>query len=128
MQAVIEVNPKKLGGVPCFAGTRVPAAYLFIHMAHGGTVDSFVEDYDSVSRDLAVSFAQALGDTLNEPKAVGNEKRLFGVADGMARALQGGQEAFSTPTRTSRFLQGDRALPAASGATRRSGRPPQSAL
>ena len=92
MQAVIEVNPKKLGGVPCFAGTRVPVAYLFIHMAHGGTVDSFVEDYDSVSRDLAVSFAQALGDTLNEPKAVGNEKRLFGVADGMACALQGGRE------------------------------------
>ena len=53
MQAVIEVNPKKLGGVPCFAGTRVPVAYLFMHMAHGGTVDSFVEDYDSVSRDLA---------------------------------------------------------------------------
>ena len=92
MQAVIEVNPKKLSGVPCFAGTRVPVAYLFIHLAHGGTVDSFVEDYDSVSRDLAVSFAQALGDTLNEPKAVGNEKRLFGVADGMACALQGGQE------------------------------------
>ena len=84
MQAVIEVNPKKLGGVPCFAGTRVPVAYLFIHMAHDGTVDSFVEDYNSVSRDLAVSFAQALGETLNEPKAVGNEKRLFGVADGMA--------------------------------------------
>ena len=40
MQAVVEVNPKKLGGVPCFAGTRVPVAYLFIHLAHGGTVDS----------------------------------------------------------------------------------------
>ena len=66
MQAVVEVNPKKLGGVPCFAGTRVPVAYLFIHLAHGGTVDSFVEDYDSVSRELAVSLVQALGEALNE--------------------------------------------------------------
>ena len=92
MQAVIEVNPKKLGGVPCFAGTRVPVAYLFVHLAHGGTVDSFVEDYDSVSRELVVSLAQALGETLNEPKVVGREKRLFGVVDGMACALQGVRE------------------------------------
>ena len=52
MQA-ITTNPKVQGGVPCFAGTRVPVVSLFDHLQRGYTVEQFLEDFPTVTRELA---------------------------------------------------------------------------
>jgi uncharacterized protein (DUF433 family) len=41
-----------LSGVPVFAGTRVPVRTLLDYLAAGDTVDEFLIDFPSVSRDV----------------------------------------------------------------------------
>jgi uncharacterized protein (DUF433 family) len=50
MQA-IKVDPDILGGVPCFAGTRVPVVSLFDYLRGGHTVDFFLSQFPTVSRE-----------------------------------------------------------------------------
>lgn len=51
----------KRQGRTCFAGTRVTVDILFDHLAEGGTVDSFLEDYDHVSREQVVATIKRAG-------------------------------------------------------------------
>jgi uncharacterized protein (DUF433 family) len=51
MQSVITRNPKILGGTPCFTGTRVPLKSLFDHLEGGYSVDYFLTQFPSVSRE-----------------------------------------------------------------------------
>lgn len=47
-------DPEILGGTPVFVGTRVPVRILFEHLAAGDALEVFLEDFPSVSRELAV--------------------------------------------------------------------------
>ncbi len=49
--SAIRSDPKILGGTPCFAGTRVPVESLFDHLRRGYTVDYFLSQFPTVSRD-----------------------------------------------------------------------------
>jgi uncharacterized protein (DUF433 family) len=42
----------RMGGLPCFYGTRVPVDDLYRFMRQGGTIDEFVESFPTVSRAL----------------------------------------------------------------------------
>ena len=50
----IVVDPEILGGTPVFKGTRVPVRILFEHLQAGDSLDIFLEDFPSVSRELAI--------------------------------------------------------------------------
>ena len=50
----IVVDPEILGGTPVFGGTRVPVRILFEHLEAGDSLDIFLEDFPSVSRELAI--------------------------------------------------------------------------
>ena len=54
MAAVIK-NPNILGGEPVFRGNRVPFKVLIDYLEGGDTLDQFLEQYPSVSRELAVA-------------------------------------------------------------------------
>jgi uncharacterized protein (DUF433 family) len=49
-------NPEILGGIPVFSGTRVPVRNLTDYLEHGGSIDEFLDDYPSVSRDQVLQF------------------------------------------------------------------------
>lgn len=49
------VNPARLGGEPCFAGTRVPVRALFDHLKAGDGFDAFLDGYEGVTRDQVVA-------------------------------------------------------------------------
>jgi uncharacterized protein (DUF433 family) len=49
--SAITINPNIQGGVPCFAGTRVPVVSLFDHLKLGYTVEQFLADFPSVKKD-----------------------------------------------------------------------------
>jgi uncharacterized protein (DUF433 family) len=46
----ITIDPQIQGGTPCFAGTRVPVKSLFDALKHGRSVDYFLEQFPSVTR------------------------------------------------------------------------------
>jgi uncharacterized protein (DUF433 family) len=51
---VITKDPDILGGTPVFRGTRVPFQALLDYLEGGQTLDEFLEDFPSVSRETAV--------------------------------------------------------------------------
>jgi uncharacterized protein (DUF433 family) len=50
----IHSDPEILGGKPVFIGTRVPLQALLDYLEGGHTLDQFLDDFPSVSRELAV--------------------------------------------------------------------------
>jgi len=52
---LITVDPEIHSGTPVFAGTRVPIKTLFDHLEAGDSLEVFLDDFPSVSRELAVA-------------------------------------------------------------------------
>lgn len=52
---LITVDPEIHSGTPVFVGTRVPIKTLFDHLEAGDSIDVFLDDFPSVSRELAVA-------------------------------------------------------------------------
>ena len=52
---LITSSPERLGGTPVFAGTRVPVQSLLDHLEGGDTLDTFLDDFPSVTRAHAVA-------------------------------------------------------------------------
>lgn len=48
-------NPNILGGEPVFRVTRVPFKVLTDYLEGGETLDSFLEQYPTVTRELAIA-------------------------------------------------------------------------
>jgi uncharacterized protein (DUF433 family) len=52
---LITVSPQRLGGVPVFAGTRVPVQALFDYLRAGDPLDRFLEHFPDVTREHALA-------------------------------------------------------------------------
>jgi uncharacterized protein (DUF433 family) len=51
----INVDPQVRGGVPVFAGTRVPVKNLFDYLEAGESLDQFLDEFPSVRRETAIA-------------------------------------------------------------------------
>ena len=51
---IINIDPEILGGTPVFFGTRVPIKNLFDYLETGDSIEVFLEDFDSVSKEQVV--------------------------------------------------------------------------
>jgi uncharacterized protein (DUF433 family) len=56
---MIRRDPGILGGTPVFTGTRVPVQSLFDYLEAGDSLDVFLEEFPSVSREQAVAILEA---------------------------------------------------------------------
>jgi uncharacterized protein (DUF433 family) len=54
--AVIWTDPDRVSGAPCFQGTRVPVQNLVDSLEGGASIEEFLEDYPSVTRDQVSRF------------------------------------------------------------------------
>jgi uncharacterized protein (DUF433 family) len=52
---LIEVDPEKLGGTPVFYGTRVPIKNLFDCLEEGESLDEFLDQFPTVTREQALA-------------------------------------------------------------------------
>ncbi|MBV9960249.1 MAG: DUF433 domain-containing protein [Acidobacteria bacterium] len=52
---VVEIDPEKLGGTPVFSGTRVPIQNLFDCLETGESLDQFLEQFPTVTREQALA-------------------------------------------------------------------------
>lgn len=50
---IVWINPGRLSGAPCFAGTRVPIKNLFDYLEGGEPVGEFLADFPGVTREQA---------------------------------------------------------------------------
>ena len=66
LDRVLWIDPDRMSGLPCFAGTRVPVQMLLDHLKHGDTNDDFLEGAPSVSREQAELFLELAGQQLIE--------------------------------------------------------------
>ena len=55
MEKIIVKDPKILSGEPVFRGTRVPFKILTDYLEGGDSLDDFLEQYPSVTREAAVA-------------------------------------------------------------------------
>lgn len=51
---VVNVDPERMSGTPCFTGTRVPIAHLFEYLESGETLDGFLDQFPTVAREQAL--------------------------------------------------------------------------
>ena len=56
---LVEVDPEKMSGTPVFTGTRVPIKNLFDYLEGGDSVDVFLDDFPTVSREQALGIIEA---------------------------------------------------------------------
>jgi uncharacterized protein (DUF433 family) len=62
-ESVIVSDPEILGGTPCFRGTRVPVDSLIDYLEAGDSLNEFLDNFPSVTREAAIA-------ALEEAKAV----------------------------------------------------------
>lgn len=60
----VSVHPDRLGGEPCFAGTRVPVKNLFDYLEGGESLNDFLEGFPGVTRDQAIAVLDLAGQGL----------------------------------------------------------------
>ncbi|MEP7195182.1 MAG: DUF433 domain-containing protein [Saprospiraceae bacterium] len=65
---LITIDPDTLGGQAVFKGTRVPIETLFDHLEEGVSLDEFLADFDTVSREQAISIMEIANEILSSKK------------------------------------------------------------
>jgi uncharacterized protein (DUF433 family) len=60
MMSEILSDPEILGGAPCFRGTRVPIDTLVDYLLHGFTVDYFLAQFPTVTREQVKAVLETL--------------------------------------------------------------------
>jgi uncharacterized protein (DUF433 family) len=64
----IQIDPEVLGGTPCFRGTRVPIETFIDYLLHGYTVDYFLSQFPTVTREQVRAVLESFKDEL--PRSV----------------------------------------------------------
>jgi uncharacterized protein (DUF433 family) len=63
-QSVVKIDPEIMSGAPCFVGTRVPIQNLIDYLEGGDSIDEFLEDFPTVSRQQVISFLEEAKESL----------------------------------------------------------------
>lgn len=61
---IVHSDPEILGGTPVFVGTRVPLRNLIDYLEGDYSLDEFLDDFPSVSREQAVAALEAAHEAL----------------------------------------------------------------
>lgn len=73
IKEIITVDQDILGGQPVFKNTRVPVESLFDHLEAGVSLDEFLDDFPTVSKEQAI----ALLDLANKLLTSKNIEQLY---------------------------------------------------
>jgi uncharacterized protein (DUF433 family) len=69
LQDIIHIDKEIQSGQPVFVGTRVPVDSLFDHLEAGVSLDEFLDDFPSVTREQAISLLEIASKLLTSQKA-----------------------------------------------------------
>jgi uncharacterized protein (DUF433 family) len=57
--SLVSRDPEVMSGALCFKGTRVPVKNLFDYLEGASTLEDFLEDFPSITRETAISVLEA---------------------------------------------------------------------
>jgi uncharacterized protein (DUF433 family) len=63
-QLIVSTDPDVLGGTPVFAGTRVPVQNLIDYLEGGDSLEEFLDDFPTVSREQAIAALEVAKEAL----------------------------------------------------------------
>lgn len=55
---LINIDPEIMGGTPVFRGTRVPVQSLIDHLQGNISLEEFLDDFPTVSKEQAISLLE----------------------------------------------------------------------
>lgn len=61
---IVSINPRVMSGTPVFRDTRVPVQTLLDHLEAGDSLETFLDDFPTVTRKQAVRFLEIAGDAV----------------------------------------------------------------
>ena len=64
--SLVSRDPEIMSGALCFTGTRVPVKHLFDYLEGSSSLEDFIEDFPSVSRERAVAVLEAARERLTD--------------------------------------------------------------
>lgn len=64
VRTIVHTDPEIMSGTPVFVGTRVPVRSLTDYLAGGDSLDFFLDQFPSVSREQAVAAIEFAGEAL----------------------------------------------------------------
>jgi uncharacterized protein (DUF433 family) len=64
VEPVIVIYSDVMNGTPCFRGTRVPFKNLIDYLEGGHSLDEFLRQFPTVTRDMAVQALEEAKDSL----------------------------------------------------------------
>ena len=64
IEELVERDPGKMSGTPVFSGTRVPIKHLFDCLEGGESLEEFLDQFPTVSREQAVAVLTASRESL----------------------------------------------------------------
>ena len=67
-ESAIVSDPEILGGTPCFRGTRVPVDSLIDYLEAGDSLDEFLDNFPSISREAAIAALEEAKALLTSPR------------------------------------------------------------
>ncbi len=67
---IITINKEIQSGTPVFKGTRVPIQSLFWHLESGVTIDEFLEDFPSVTKNQVIQLLELSNKMVNMPQII----------------------------------------------------------
>ncbi|MEO6833112.1 MAG: DUF433 domain-containing protein [Chitinophagaceae bacterium] len=70
---VINIDKEIMGGTPVFYGTRVPIKNLFDYLETGDSIETFLEDFDGVSRSQVIRILEMSQKLLEHSSTILNE-------------------------------------------------------
>ncbi len=68
MKKLVNIDSEILGGTPVFWGTRVPIQSLFDYIEGGETIEEFLENFPTVSKEQAVEVLHLAGKAIISDK------------------------------------------------------------
>jgi len=87
---LVSRSPDRAWGATVFAGTRVPVDILFDYLAAGDTLDDFLKQFPTVSRNHAVAVLEAAKErAASEATAVEIEPVSEVIRDAVSTARSG---------------------------------------
>ncbi len=64
LEQIVQPDPEIMSGEPVFVGTRVPVRNLLDYLEGGDSLEEFLDNFPSVSREQAVAFLEEAGRAL----------------------------------------------------------------
>ena len=83
----VRCDPEIMGGTPVFAGTRVPFQTLLDYLEGGDSLDAFLDDFPTVSRELAVDALGMVNEGLINGRPVEDVSQLKGFRRGIDKTV-----------------------------------------